>query len=103
HAGPEIGVASTKAFTTQLIALYLLALQLAQSRGSLPADEIARHVRQLREIPDQINRILEQGNDMAVLAERFRNSKKFLYLCRGVYYPIVLEVSQILKESAYIY
>src|SRR5438034_10788203 len=59
HAGPEIGVASTKAFTTQLIALYLLALQLAQSRGSLPADEIARPVRQLPQIPDQLTMILE--------------------------------------------
>ena len=103
HAGPEIGVASTKAFTTQLIALYLLALQLAQSRGSLPADEIARHVRQLREIPDQINRILEQGNDMAVLAERFRNSKNFLYLGRGVNYPIAMEGALKLKEISYIH
>src|SRR5436309_9926980 len=103
HAGPEIGVASTKAFTTQLIALYLLALQLAQSRGSLPADEIARHVRQLREIPDQINTILEQGNDMAVLAERFRNSKNFLYLGRGVNYPIAMEGALKLKEISYIH
>jgi len=103
HAGPEIGVASTKAFTTQLIALYLLALQLAQSRGSLPAYEIARHVRQLREIPDQINTILEQGNDMAVLAERFRNSKNFLYLGRGVNYPIAMEGALKLKEISYIH
>src|SRR5215471_12511269 len=60
HAGPEIGVASTKAFTTQLIALYLLALQLAQSRGMLPQHEIERHVRQLRDAPDQIDKLLDQ-------------------------------------------
>ncbi|HYR92450.1 MAG TPA: glutamine--fructose-6-phosphate transaminase (isomerizing) [Terriglobia bacterium] len=103
HAGPEIGVASTKAFTTQLIALYLLALQLAQSRGSLPPHEIARHVRQLREIPDQINTILEQGNSIAVLAERFRKSNNFLYLGRGINYPIAMEGALKLKEISYIH
>jgi glucosamine--fructose-6-phosphate aminotransferase (isomerizing) len=103
HAGPEIGVASTKAFTTQLIALYLLALQLAQSRGTLPADEIARHVRQLRDIPDQLNRILERGNCIAALAERFRKCPNFLFLGRGINYPIAMEGALKLKEISYIH
>src|SRR5437870_6481167 len=71
HAGPEIGVASTKAFTTQMIALYLFALQLAQSRGMLAKNEIERHVGQLRDIPDQINKLLDQSHGIAGLAEKF--------------------------------
>src|SRR5213592_4460482 len=71
HAGPEIGVASTKAFITQLTALYLLALQLAQSRGTLAQQEIERHVRQLRDVPDQIDKLLDESQGIAALAEKF--------------------------------
>lgn len=103
HAGPEIGVASTKTFTAQLTALYLLALRLAQSRGTLPESEIVRHVRQLRALPDQITKILDQDQLIARLAERFATYHNFLYLGRGVNYPIAMEGALKLKEVSYIH
>ena len=103
HAGPEIGVASTKAFTTQLTALYLLALQLAQLRQTLPKHEIERHVRQLRDLPDQINKILDQSPGINALAERFWQYRNFLYLGRGIHYPIAMEGALKLKEISYIH
>jgi glucosamine--fructose-6-phosphate aminotransferase (isomerizing) len=103
HAGPEIGVASTKAFTTQLAALYLLGLQLAQLRNTLPAGVIADHVQQLRDLPDQINKLLDQSKSITVLAERLCNYRNFLYLGRGVHCPIALEGALKLKEISYIH
>ena len=103
HAGPEIGVASTKAFTTQLVALYLLALQLAQSRGVLPTHEIQRHVQQLRDVPDQINKLLDQSEGIAALAEKFWQYRNFLYLGRGIHHPIAMEGALKLKEISYIH
>jgi glucosamine--fructose-6-phosphate aminotransferase (isomerizing) len=103
HAGPEIGVASTKAFSTQLVALYLLALQLAQSRGVMPKHEIERHVRQLRDLPDLINKLLDQQEGIAGLAEKFWKYRNFLYLGRGIHYPIALEGALKLKEVSYIH
>src|SRR3954471_23087523 len=91
HAGPEIGVASTKAFTTQLVALYLFALQLAQSRGTLSPHEIERHIQQLRDVPDQINKLLDESSAIAALAAKFMNYTNFLYLGRGIHYPIAME------------
>jgi glutamine---fructose-6-phosphate transaminase (isomerizing) len=103
HAGPEIGVASTKAFTTQLITLYLLALQLAESRGTLPKHEIERHVRQLRDIPDEIDKLLDQSQGIAALAEKFWRYRNFLYLGRGIHCPIAMEGALKLKEISYIH
>jgi glucosamine--fructose-6-phosphate aminotransferase (isomerizing) len=103
HAGPEIGVASTKAFTTQLIALYLLALQLAQSRGLMPEHEIARHVQQLRDVPDQIDKLLDGSQGIAGLAEKFWRHRNFLYLGRGIQFPVALEGALKLKEISYIH
>jgi len=103
HAGPEIGVASTKAFTTQLTALYLLALQLAQSRGTLSKEEICRHIRQLRDVPDQINKLLDQAAGVAALAAKFSSCRNFLYLGRGIQCPIALEGALKLKEISYIH
>jgi glutamine---fructose-6-phosphate transaminase (isomerizing) len=103
HAGPEIGVASTKAFTTQLVALYLLALQLAQLRGTLPQSEIERHVRELRAAPDQINKLLDQSQAIASLAEKFWRYRNFLYLGRGIHHPIAMEGALKLKEISYIH
>ena len=103
HAGPEIGVASTKAFTTQLVALYLLALQLAQSRGTLLQHEIERHVRELRDAPDQIDKLLDQSQAIASLAEKFWRYRNFLYLGRGIHHPIAMEGALKLKEISYIH
>jgi len=103
HAGPEIGVASTKAFTTQLVALYLLGLQMAQSRGTLSKHEVARHVRQLRDVPDQINKLLDQSPGILGLAEKFSEYRNFLYLGRGIHYPVAMEGALKLKEISYIH
>ena len=103
HAGPEIGVASTKAFTTQLTALYLLALQLAQTRKTISSDETARHIRQLRDVPDQIDKLLDQNQNIAALTEKFWRYRNFLYLGRGIHYPIALEGALKLKEISYIH
>jgi glutamine---fructose-6-phosphate transaminase (isomerizing) len=103
HAGPEIGVASTKAFVTQLTALYLLALQLAQSRGTLAREEIERHVRQLRDVPDQIDKLLDESQGVAALAEKFWHYRNFLFLGRGIHFPIALEGALKLKEISYIH
>jgi glucosamine--fructose-6-phosphate aminotransferase (isomerizing) len=103
HAGPEIGVASTKAFTTQLAALYLLGLQLAQSRGTLSMHEVQRHVRQLRDVPDQINKLLDESPGIEALAEKFSEYRNFLYLGRGIHYPIAMEGALKLKEISYIH
>jgi glucosamine--fructose-6-phosphate aminotransferase (isomerizing) len=103
HAGPEIGVASTKAFTTQLTSLYLLALQLAQLRGTLPKTEIQRRVRELREVPDQIAKLLDQDTRIADMAEKFCRYQNFLYLGRGIHCPIAMEGALKLKEISYIH
>jgi glucosamine--fructose-6-phosphate aminotransferase (isomerizing) len=103
HAGPEIGVASTKAFTTQLVSLYLLALQLGELRGILPREAIADHVQQLRDLPDQINKLLDQSQGVAGLAERLCKYRNFLYLGRGVQCPIAFEGALKLKEISYIH
>jgi glucosamine--fructose-6-phosphate aminotransferase (isomerizing) len=103
HAGPEIGVASTKAFVTQLTALYVLALQLGHLRGKLSPQAIADHAQQLSDLPDQIDKLLDQSSGVASLAERFGNYKNFLYLGRGVHCPIALEGALKLKEISYIH
>src|SRR5215471_17082247 len=103
HAGPEIGVASTKAFTTQLIALYLLGLELAQTRGTISKDEVQRHVRQLRDVPDQIYKLLDQADGIALLAEKFWRYRNFLYLGRGIHCPVAMEGALKLKEISYIH
>src|SRR6185436_19645906 len=103
RAGPEIGVASTKAFTTQLIALNLLALWLAQARGALSAEEIRCRIRLLKQIPEQMERVLERNDDIVALAERFCSHRNFLYLGRGINYPIAMEGALKLKEISYIH
>jgi glucosamine--fructose-6-phosphate aminotransferase (isomerizing) len=103
HAGPEIGVASTKAFTTQLTALYLLGLQLAKVRGVLQDEELSKHGLQLRHLPDQITGLLERSNAIATLADRFWSYRNFLYLGRGIQYPIAMEGALKLKEISYIH
>ena len=103
HAGPEIGVASTKAFTTQLVAFYLLALYLGRLRGVLSSEELQHRVGLLRQIPDQIERVLEQNEVIKALANRFCDFSSFLYLGRGISFPIALEGALKLKEISYIH
>jgi len=103
HAGPEIGVASTKAFTTQLACLYQLALRLAQLRGTLSADEIRERVEALARIPGKIERAVQQEAALAPLAHQLAERQNFLYLGRGMLYPIALEGALKLKEISYIH
>jgi glutamine---fructose-6-phosphate transaminase (isomerizing) len=103
HAGPEIGVASTKAFTTQLIALYLLALRIGQVRGTIAADASRAHVDALLQLPQLLEQTLKLANDVEAVAAQFHNRADFLYLGRGIHYPIALEGALKLKEISYIH
>jgi len=103
HAGPEIGVASTKAFTSQLVALQLLALHLAQVRGSLSPQEIRDHIAELLKVPQLVEQALKASASTEKIAERFYNHSDFLYLGRGINYPIALEGALKLKEISYIH
>jgi len=103
HAGPEIGVASTKAFTAQLAALDLLALYLAQVRGTMPPDRIKAHLEHLQRVPAHIEAILTKDPEIEELAHKFTTVQDFLFLGRGVNYPIALEGALKLKEISYIH
>jgi len=103
HAGPEIGVASTKAFTSQLVALHLLALYMAQEHGTLGPEVIRRHIEELLLIPNIIEQALKASAPMEKVAERFYNRTDFLFLGRGINYPIALEGALKLKEISYIH
>ncbi|HEX8843586.1 MAG TPA: glutamine--fructose-6-phosphate transaminase (isomerizing) [Pyrinomonadaceae bacterium] len=103
HAGPEIGVASTKAFTSQMIALYLFGLYLGQLRGALSQEEARRHTQQLAELPVKIEHLLNEADDIEELAKEFFRSTDFLYLGRGINFPVALEGALKLKEISYIH
>jgi glucosamine--fructose-6-phosphate aminotransferase (isomerizing) len=103
HAGPEIGVASTKAFTSQLVALYLLALRLAQVRGTLSPEASKPHVDALLQLPHILEEALKIASEVEEIAARFQTRTDFLYLGRGINYPIALEGALKLKEISYIH
>jgi glutamine---fructose-6-phosphate transaminase (isomerizing) len=103
HAGPEIGVASTKAFTSQLVALYLLALHLAQVRGTLDAAQRRPHIEELLKLPQYLEQVLRCAPQIEEIASRFHSRTDFLYLGRGINYPIALEGALKLKEISYIH
>ncbi|MDR1767473.1 MAG: glutamine--fructose-6-phosphate transaminase (isomerizing) [Propionibacteriaceae bacterium] len=103
HAGPEIGVASTKGFETQVAACYLLGLYLAQVRGTMFGDEIARVMQELAETPKLIQRVLDNLSPLEDLAGRLVGRDSFLFLGRHVGYPVALEGALKLKEIAYLH
>ncbi|MGH7441757.1 MAG: glutamine--fructose-6-phosphate transaminase (isomerizing), partial [bacterium] len=103
HAGPEIGVASTKAFTAQLAALALLAVWLGRRRGSLGEERAREVLRHLREVPGRVERCLQADAQIQAAAGRFVGAHDVLYLGRGVSYPIALEGALKLKEISYIH
>jgi glucosamine--fructose-6-phosphate aminotransferase (isomerizing) len=103
HAGPEIGVASTKAFTSQLVALNLLALYLAQVRGTRAPEVIRRHIDDLLHLPQIVEQAIKAAAPIEKIAERFYNRTDFLFLGRGMHYPIALEGALKLKEISYIH
>ncbi len=103
HAGPEIGVASTKAFTGQLTALVLISLYLAQVRGKLSVDCAKALLQELTKVPHRMETILQADEDYEELARQFFRYTNFLYLGRGIHYPIALEGALKLKEISYIH
>jgi len=103
HAGPEIGVASTKAFTAQLTALYQFALYLAEVRGVIKADEARQLITELTLIPGKLETLLTHEEDCEELAKEYVRSQDFLFLGRGIHYPVALEGALKLKEISYIH
>ena len=103
HAGPEIGVASTKAFTAQMVALYLLGLYLGGLRGALSPDEARHHAQQLAELPVKLEHLLNESDEIEELSKEFFRSTDFLYLGRGINFPVALEGALKLKEISYIH
>jgi glucosamine--fructose-6-phosphate aminotransferase (isomerizing) len=103
HAGPEIGVASTKAFTTQLVALYLIALFLARQLDRLPPAEVRQRLSDLLKLPTWVQETLDQDHEIREIARRYMEAHNFLYLGRGLHYPIALEGALKLKEISYIH
>jgi glucosamine--fructose-6-phosphate aminotransferase (isomerizing) len=103
HAGPEIGVASSKTFTSTLIALYLLALWLGRRRGMLLAEDGRKHIQGLLELPRLMERTLELEPAVSELARELSRHKNFLFLGRGINYPLALEGALKLKELSYVH
>jgi glucosamine--fructose-6-phosphate aminotransferase (isomerizing) len=103
HAGPEIGVATTKAFTASLVDLYLLGVYLGELRGTLSGQRLREVVDKLALLPDLVGRVLEHGDVYERLANEFHDREHFLYLGRGINYPIALEGALKLKEISYIH
>ena len=103
NAGPEIGVASTKAFTSQVAAAYLLALYLGQARSTLTEERRQGLIQDLVELPNLVGEVLSNGNDYERIARTFVHCDDFLYLARGINYPIALEGALKLKEISYIH
>jgi glucosamine--fructose-6-phosphate aminotransferase (isomerizing) len=103
HAGPEIGVASTKAFTTQMVALYLFAIKLGRTIGTIDLSEGRAMVGSLIRIPALLDKVLELNPQMETIARTYMHARDFLYLGRGINYPIALEGALKLKEISYIH
>lgn len=103
HSGPEIGVASTKAFTSQIVSLYLFSIALLLSRKNISSSESLKRFNELLTIPDKIEGILKNDSKIEDIARAFFKSKDFLYLGRGIYYPVALEGALKLKEISYIH
>ncbi|MDQ7918023.1 glutamine--fructose-6-phosphate transaminase (isomerizing) [Mesonia sp. MT50] len=103
HAGPEIGVASTKAFTTQITVLSLMALKLAKAKGNMSHADFHYHLQELDLIPKKIKKALESNEHIKVVAKKYMNAANFLYLGRGFNFPVALEGALKLKEISYIH
>ncbi|MEH6534850.1 MAG: glutamine--fructose-6-phosphate transaminase (isomerizing) [Psychroserpens sp.] len=103
HAGPEIGVASTKAFTTQITVLTLIALRLARAKGTISSSDFRHHLIELELIPDKVKKALESDDYVKTVAAIYKDVHNFLYLGRGYNFPVALEGALKLKEISYIH
>ncbi len=103
HAGPEIGVASTKAFTGQLAVLMMVALDIAKHKGTITNERYLQLLLELEQVPEKVNSILKNADDLKAIAEKYKNASDFLFLGRGYNFPIALEGALKLKEISYIH
>ncbi|MBB4119291.1 glucosamine--fructose-6-phosphate aminotransferase (isomerizing) [Mesonia hippocampi] len=103
HAGPEIGVASTKAFTTQITVLSLIALKVAKAKGSITNEQLHLHLQELSLIPEKVAEALKSNEHIELIAEKYKDVANFLYLGRGFNFPVALEGALKLKEISYIH
>jgi len=103
HAGPEIGVASTKAFTTQITVLTLIALRLARAKGTISSSDFRQHLLELEMIPKKVEKALESDENIKTIAAVYKDVSNFLYLGRGYNFPVALEGALKLKEISYIH
>ena len=103
HAGPEIGVASTKAFTTQITVLTLMALRLARAKGTISSSDFRRYLIELETIPSKVEEALKSDAYVQTVADIYKDAKNFLYLGRGFNFPVALEGALKLKEISYIH
>ena len=103
HAGPEIGVASTKAFTAQLVVLTMVALKVAIERGTITKERYMHLLAELHDIPEKVTKVLEKSESVKRIAEKYKDARDFLYLGRGYNFPIALEGALKLKEISYIH
>lgn len=103
HAGPEIGVASTKAFTTQITVLTLIALRLARAKGTISSSDYRHHLLELEMIPKKVEEVLKSDEHIKIISDIYKDVKNFLYLGRGYNFPVALEGALKLKEISYIH
>jgi glucosamine--fructose-6-phosphate aminotransferase (isomerizing) len=103
HAGPEIGVASTKAFTSQVVVLTLMALKIARKKGTITQSRFFQILSELESIPDKVEATLRKNDEVKVIADIYKNARNFLYLGRGYNFPVALEGALKLKEISYIH
>jgi glucosamine--fructose-6-phosphate aminotransferase (isomerizing) len=103
HAGPEIGVASTKAFTTQISVFFLLTLYLGKKLGMMDQETVRQHISEIRKVPRKIQAVLDEAGGIEDLARKYMHFKHFLYLGRGINYPVSMEGALKLKEISYIH
>jgi len=103
HAGPEIGVASTKAFTAQLAVLTMVALKIAKQKGTIDEERYMHLLQELHDIPDKITEVLQSSEKVKELADKYKDARDFLYLGRGYNFPVALEGALKLKEISYIH
>jgi glucosamine--fructose-6-phosphate aminotransferase (isomerizing) len=102
-AGPEISIASTKAFTAQMAALFLFALYLGQARESLPKERLAHYIRELLDLPSKVKTVLNSADRCESIADEFRKIDDFLFLGRAIHYPIAMDGALKLKEVSYVH
>ncbi|HMS34838.1 MAG TPA: glutamine--fructose-6-phosphate transaminase (isomerizing) [Ignavibacteria bacterium] len=103
HAGPEIGVASTKAFTCQIMSLILITMMIGKNNGTISDKNLKEIAAELKGLPEKMRQIIDKKNDYKFIAEEFKNAKNFLYLGRGLNFPVALEGALKLKEISYIH